>query len=83
VSHEKLSRRLTMRAADKWESARFTGSWLASSFFCSRTLSTLRPLAANAGRSAAQSHRENTFAEGGLTCQRFCLFYLEASLEGS
>ncbi len=44
---------LTMRAADKWDSPRFLGIWLAWSFFCSRTLFTLHPLAANAGRSAA------------------------------
>ena len=31
---------LTMRAADNWESARFTGFFLASSFFCPLQLST-------------------------------------------
>ena len=41
---------LTMRAADKWESARFLSFCLAWSFFCAQTLSTLRPLAANASR---------------------------------
>ena len=29
-----------MRAPDKWESARFTGIFLGSSFFCSHTEST-------------------------------------------
>jgi hypothetical protein len=41
---------LTMRAADKWESARFLSFSLALSFFYSQTLSTLRPHAANASR---------------------------------
>jgi len=44
-----------MRAADGGESARFTGSFLASSFFCSQTFLYARPLsAANASRSAAE-----------------------------
>jgi len=43
-----------MRAADGGESARFIGSFLASSFFCSQTLISTRPLsAANASRWAA------------------------------
>jgi hypothetical protein len=41
---------LTMRAADKWDSARFIGIFLASGLYCSQALSTLRPLAANANR---------------------------------
>ena len=45
--------RLTMRAADKWESARFQAVCVASSFFRFRALLPLRPLAANAGRWAA------------------------------
>ena len=40
----------TMRAADGWESARFTSLFLASGFFCSQAESTLRPPAANADR---------------------------------
>jgi len=32
--------RLTKRAADKWDAPPFSGSFLASSFFCSRTEST-------------------------------------------
>jgi hypothetical protein len=39
-----------MRAADKWDSARFLSLCLALGLYCSRALSTLRPLAANAGR---------------------------------
>ena len=31
---------LTKRAVDVWDSARFSSSFLASSFFCSRTFST-------------------------------------------
>ena len=41
---------LTMRAADKWESARFSGLWLAWGWFRFQSESTLPPLAANAGR---------------------------------
>ena len=41
---------LTMRAADKWESARFSGFWLAWGWFRFQSESTLPPLAANAGR---------------------------------
>ena len=41
------------RAVDNWESARLTGIFLAWSFFCSQALATLRPVAANASRSAA------------------------------
>jgi len=39
VAHNKC-RRLTKRAPDKWESARFTSIFLASSFSCSQALST-------------------------------------------
>ncbi len=42
--------RLTMRAADKWDSPRFQAVCVASSFSRFRALSPLRPLAANAGR---------------------------------
>jgi hypothetical protein len=43
--------RLTMRAADGGESARFSGIFLASSFFCFQTFIRTRPLsAANASR---------------------------------
>jgi hypothetical protein len=43
--------RPTMRAADGGESVRFTGSYLAPSFFCSQTFLSARPLsAANAYR---------------------------------
>ncbi len=42
-----------MRAPDKWESARFSSRFPASSFFRSRALSPLRPLAGNACRWAA------------------------------
>jgi hypothetical protein len=42
--------RLTMRAADKWESARFLDMFLARGWFRFEGESTLRPLAANAGR---------------------------------
>ncbi len=42
--------RLTMRAADKWESPRFQAVCVTSSFSRFRALSPLRPLAANAGR---------------------------------
>ncbi len=42
--------RLTLRAADKWESARFPAVYVTSSFSRFRALSPLRPLAANAGR---------------------------------
>jgi hypothetical protein len=42
--------RPTMRAADKWDSARFLSLCLASGLYCSQAESTLRPLAANAGR---------------------------------
>jgi hypothetical protein len=48
-----INRGLTQRAADGWESARFTGSFLALGFFCSQAESTLRPPAANASRWAA------------------------------
>jgi hypothetical protein len=41
----------TMRAADGGESARFIGSFLASSFFCSQAFICTRPLSAgNANR---------------------------------
>ena len=40
----------TQRAADGWESARFSSSFLASGFSCSQSESTLRPPAANANR---------------------------------
>ena len=49
---------LTMRAPDKWESARLTDIFLASGLHCSQAESTLRPLAGNAGRSAAISARK-------------------------
>jgi hypothetical protein len=42
--------RLTQRAADKWDSARFLSFFLASGLYCSQALSTLGPLAANASR---------------------------------
>jgi hypothetical protein len=42
--------RLTMRAADGWESAASTSIFLASSFFCSRSFISSRPPAANANR---------------------------------
>ena len=41
---------LTKRAADKWESARFSALFVASSSFRFDSESTLRPLAANASR---------------------------------
>ena len=41
---------LTKRAADKWDSPRFLGLWLAVGFFRFEGESALRPLAANAGR---------------------------------
>ena len=44
---------LTMRAADKWDSPRFSGRFLASSEFCQTGVVSSRPLAANAGRWAA------------------------------
>ena len=45
---------LTMRAPDKWDSARFSSLVQASSFFRSSTESTLPPLAGNAGRWATK-----------------------------
>ena len=39
-----------MRAPDKWESARFSSLFLASSFSGFSAESTLRPLAGNASR---------------------------------
>jgi len=41
-------KRLTKRAADGWESARFTSILLASSLYCSQAV--LSPAAANANR---------------------------------
>ena len=41
---------LTKRAADKWDSPRFLGLWLALGFFRFEGESALRPLAANANR---------------------------------
>ena len=41
---------LTKRAADKWDSPRFSGLWLALGFFRFEGESALRPLAANANR---------------------------------
>ena len=41
---------LTKRAADKWDSPRFLGLWLALDFFRFEGESALHPLAANAGR---------------------------------
>jgi len=40
----------TKRAPDKWESARFTGFFLASSFFYISNIVHARPLAGNANR---------------------------------
>ena len=45
-----------MRAADKWDSARFWSFWLALGLYCAQTLSTLRPLAANAKPLGARVH---------------------------
>jgi hypothetical protein len=51
--------RPTQRAADGGESARFTGFFLASSFFWSQTFVCTRPLsAANASRWLASLHKE-------------------------
>ena len=47
-------KRLTKRAADKWESPRFLGLFLARGWFRFEGESTLRPLAANAHRWAAR-----------------------------
>jgi len=41
---------LTQRAADKWESARFSSLFLALSFFRLSSRVSARPLAANASR---------------------------------
>ena len=46
----------TKRAPDVWESARFTSIFLASSFSCPQSESTLRPHAGNANRWAARPH---------------------------
>ena len=46
--------RPTKRAADWWDSARLTGIFLASGFFCSRSFVSSRPPAANANRWAAR-----------------------------
>jgi hypothetical protein len=45
-----------MRAADKWDSARFSSLFLASGLYCSQAFSTLRPLAANAKPLGANEH---------------------------
>jgi len=51
--------RLTKRAPDKWESARFTSIFLASSLSLLSNIIRARPLAGNANRSAAKpSHGE-------------------------
>ena len=51
-----------MRAADVWESARFTGIFLASSLYWSQTESSLRPPAANANRWAQEENTRNSLA---------------------
>jgi hypothetical protein len=48
------NRQLTMRAPDKWESARFTGLFLALSFSLVPGRVHARPLAGNANRWAAE-----------------------------
>ncbi|MGE5027444.1 MAG: hypothetical protein ACM3JK_03125 [Betaproteobacteria bacterium] len=48
--------RPTQRAADGWESARFTGIFLALGFFCSQAV--FSPAAANANRWAALEEKE-------------------------
>jgi hypothetical protein len=50
----------TKRAPDKWDSARFTSSFLAFSFFYISNIIHTRPLAGNANRSAA-IERENSY----------------------
>ena len=50
-------KRLTKRAADNWESARFTDIFLASSFFYISNLVHARPLAGNANRWAASTSK--------------------------
>ena len=47
---KKAKPRLTKRAPDKWESARFTDIFLASSFFYISNIVHARPLAGNANR---------------------------------
>jgi hypothetical protein len=56
----KIKNGLTKRAPDVWESAAFSGIFLASSFFCSQAESTLRPHAGNANRWAAGSNAKST-----------------------
>ena len=51
---------LTMRAADKWDSARFLSFYLALGLYCAQTLSILRPLAANADRWAQEENTWNS-----------------------
>ena len=46
----KRRERLTKRAPDKWDSARFTGIFLTSGLYSPQAESTLRPLAGNANR---------------------------------
>ncbi len=51
---------LTKRASDVWESARFTGIFLASSFFCSQTEST--PAHTQVTQTVGQPLAQKTFA---------------------
>jgi len=44
------NKRLTQRAADKWDSPRFTDIFLALGLYCPQAESASRPLAANASR---------------------------------
>jgi len=48
----------TQRAADKWDSPRFSGSFNASAESCSQALSASCPLAANANRWAIESRQK-------------------------
>jgi hypothetical protein len=56
--------RPTMRAPDKWESARFTSLFLASGLYSPQAESTLHPLAGNANRWALVQ-----FLDGDKKCQ--------------
>ena len=47
---EKQKQRLTMRAPDVWESARFQAFFLAWSFFRQKRVISARPAAGNANR---------------------------------
>jgi len=53
----------TQRAANKWESARFSGIFHASAESCFQALPASRPLAANASRWAAQKAFKNFSSE--------------------